>query len=63
MKNLNKELKKLLIVLGLYSLADGIFYIFQELWMIENHLSISTISTVFSLCSILSVSVIFLSSI
>lgn len=62
MKKMNKELKQLLIILGLYSLADGIFYIFQELWMAENHLSVQTISTVFSLCSILSVSVIFLSS-
>lgn len=59
---MKKELKRLLIVLGLYSLSSGIFYIFQELWMEENHLSVQTISTVFSLCSILSVSVIFLSS-
>lgn len=62
MKIMNKELKRLLIVLGLYSLADGIFYVFQELWMTENNLSVNTISIVFSLCSILSVSVIFLSS-
>lgn len=62
MKKINKELKKLFIILGLYSLADGIFYIFQELWMAENNLSVGTISIVFSLCSILSVSVIFLSS-
>lgn len=62
MKNMNKELKRLLVVLGLYSLAGGTFYIFQELWMEENHLSVGTISTVFSLCSILSVSVIFLYS-
>lgn len=59
---MNKELKRLLIVLGLYSLSGGIFYIFQELWMTENNLSIQTVSTVFSLCSILSISVIFLSS-
>lgn len=62
MKNMNKELKRLLIVLGLYSLAGGTFYIFQELWMAENNLSVGTISTVFSLCSLLSVSVIFLCS-
>lgn len=62
MKKMNRELKRLLIVLGLYSLADGIFYIFQELWMEENNLSVGTISTVFSICSILSVSVIFLCS-
>ena len=62
MKKMNKELRKLLIILGLYSLADGIVYIFQELWMAENNLSVGTISTVFSLCSLLSVSVIFLCS-
>lgn len=59
---MKKELKRLLFVLGLYSLSGGIFYIFQELWMEENNLSVQTISTVFSLCSILSVSVIFLCS-
>lgn len=59
---MKKELKRLLFVLGLYSLSSGIFYIFQELWMEENHLSVQTISTIFSLCSILSVSVIFLCS-
>lgn len=37
---MNKELKRLLIVLGLYSLSGGIFYIFQELWLAENNLSI-----------------------
>lgn len=62
MRKMNKELKKLFLVLGLYSLADGIFYMFQELWMAENNLSVGTISIVFSLCSVLSVSVIFLSS-
>ncbi len=62
MKKMNKELKRLFLVLGLYSFAGGIFYIFQELWMEENNLSVQTISTVFSLCSILSVSAIFLSS-
>lgn len=59
---MNKELKRLFVILGLYSLASGIFYIFQELWMAENGLSVQTISTVFSLCSLLSVSVIFLCS-
>lgn len=59
---MNKELKRLLVILGLYSIASGIFYIFQELWMEENNLSVQTISTIFSLCSILSVSVIFLCS-
>ena len=62
MKKWNKELTRIFIVLGLYSLSSGIFYIFQELWMAENNLSVKTISTVFSICSILSVSVIFLCS-
>lgn len=62
MKNMNNELKRLFIVLGLYSLSGGIFYIFQELWMEENNLSIGTISNVYSLCAILAVSTIFLSS-
>lgn len=59
---LNKELKRLFVILGLYSLSSGVFYIFQELWMAQNRLSVQTIGTVFSLCSILSVSVIFLCS-
>lgn len=59
---MNKEVKKILLVLGLYALSGGIFYNFQELWMAENNLSVKTIGTVFSLCAIISVSVIFLCS-
>lgn len=59
---MNKEIKRILIVLGLYAFAGGLLYNFQELWMQENNLSVTTIGTVFSICSILSVSVIFLCS-
>ena len=59
---MNKDVKKILVVLGLYAFAGGVFYNFQELWMAENNLSINTISTVFSLCALISVSIIFLSS-
>ena len=40
----------------------GIFYNFQELWMAENNLSLRTISIVFSICALLTVSIIFLCS-
>jgi len=59
---MNKEIKKLFIVLFLYSLAGGFFYNFQELWMESNNLSISTIGKVYSICALLSVSIIFLCS-
>ena len=59
---MNKDIKKILIVLALYGLAGGIFYNFQELWLQENNMGISTISTILSLCSLITVSVIFLSS-
>lgn len=59
---MNKEIKKILFVLALYALSGGIFYNFQELWLAENNMSIGTISTVFSLCALITVSVIFLCS-
>lgn len=59
---MNKDIKRILLVLGLYSAAGGLLYSFQELWMQSNNLSISTIGNVYSLCAILSVSVIFLCS-
>lgn len=62
MIEINKDIKKILLVLALYALAGGIFYNFEELWMAQNQLSVKTISIVFSLCSLLSVSVIFLCS-
>ena len=59
---MNKEVKKIFIVLAFYSFACGIFYNFQELWMAENNLSLKTISTVYSICALLTVSIIFLCS-
>lgn len=59
---MNKDIKKLLLVLVFFAFADGIFYNFEELWMASNNLSINTISTVLSLCALISLSVIFLSS-
>lgn len=59
---MTKEAKKIFIVLGLFALSGGIFYNFQELWMSSNNLSIKTISVVFSLCALLTVSVTFLCS-
>jgi hypothetical protein len=59
---MNKEIKRLFIVLGLFAFSGGLFYNFQELWMASNSLSIKTISIVFSLCALISVSVIFLLS-
>lgn len=59
---MNKDIKKIFIVLIFYALAGGIFYNFQELWMAENNLSIQTIGIIYSLCALLSVSTIFLCS-
>ena len=59
---MNKDVKKIFIVLAFYALSGGIFYNFQELWMADNHLSTQTIGIVFSLCALLSVSTIFLCS-
>ena len=59
---MNKDIKKLLIVLSLFSLSGGVFYNFWELWLADNNMSISTISTISSLSALITVSVIFLSS-
>jgi len=59
---MNKEIKKIFLVLGLYAFAGGIFYNFQELWMLNNNLSVKTIGIVSSLCALITVSVIFLCS-
>lgn len=59
---MNKDIKKIFVVLAFYALSGGIFYNFQELWMAHNNLSTQTIGIVFSLCALLSVSVIFLCS-
>lgn len=57
---MNKEIKKIFLVLICYSLAGGVFYSFQELWLADNNLSTKTIGIVYSLCALLSVSTIFL---
>jgi len=59
---MNKEVKKIFLVLAFYALSGGIFYNFQELWMADNNLSTQTIGIVYSLCALLSVSTIFLCS-
>ena len=59
---MNKDIKKLLIIVVLYAFSGGIFYNFEELWLQENNMSVNTISTVLSLCALVTVSVIFLSS-
>lgn len=59
---MNKDVKKIFLVLAFYALSGGIFYNFQELWMADNNLSTQTIGIVYSLCALLSVSTIFLCS-
>ncbi len=59
---MNKDLKKIFIVLALYSLSGGIFYNFQEIWMGENFLSVKTIGSVFSICALLTISMLFICS-
>lgn len=59
---MNKDMKKILLVLALFSLSGGIFYNFEQLWMQENALSVKTISTVFSLASIITIATLFICS-
>lgn len=59
---MNKDTKRILLVLAFYSLASGLFYNFEELWMLDNSLSLGTISTIFSLAALLTISVLFLCS-
>ena len=59
---MNKEIKKIFLVLLFFSLSGGIYYSFQELWLSGNNLSTKTIGIVYSLCALLSVSTIFLCS-
>ena len=59
---MNKEIKKIFIILALYSFAGGLFYYFQEFWMASNNLSAKTIGIILSLCSLITCSVIFLCS-
>ena len=59
---MNKDIKKIFIVLAIYALSGGIFYNFQELWLADNNLTTKTIGIVYSLCALISVSTIFLCS-
>ncbi|MBQ4583759.1 MAG: hypothetical protein IJA94_02605 [Bacilli bacterium] len=59
---MNKQVKLILLSYIFFSLSCGIFYNFQELWMASNGLSLKTIGIVYSLCALLSVSIIFLFS-
>lgn len=59
---MNKDVKKILIMLVFYSLSAGMLYNFQELWMTTNNLTVKTISVVYSLCALLTVSTIFICS-
>lgn len=54
-----KDIRKIFIAISLIAFAFGLFFNYQELWMKENGLSVKTISTVFSLCSLLTVSTLF----
>lgn len=58
----NKELRKLFLVLIFFSLAGGIYYNFQEVWLAENGMSVNTISIIYSLCALFTVTTIFLCS-
>lgn len=59
---MNKEVKRIFVVLFFYALSGGVFYNFQELWMVGNSLSTKSIGIVLSLCALLTVSTIFLCS-
>ena len=59
---MNKDVKKLLVMFAFYSLSSGMLYNFQELWMGTNELSINSISLVYSICALLTVSTIFICS-
>ena len=59
---MKKDLRKIFIVLILFALGEGLFYNFLELWMQDNNLSVKTVSTIFSICSLIAVLSIFLFS-
>ena len=59
---MNKDVKKILIMLAFYALSAGMLYNFQELWMGSNELSVKTISIVYSICALITVSIIFICS-
>ena len=57
-----KDMILLFVFLALVSLCDAFFYNFQELWMTSNNFSLKTISIIYSICSLVTVSTIFLCS-
>ncbi len=59
---MKRDLRNIFIVLVLFGFGEGIFYNFLELWMQDNALSVKTVSTIFSLCSLIAVLFIFLFS-
>ena len=62
MKETNKKLFLLFLVIAIFGFGEGFFYNFLELWMQDNNLSVKTVSTILSLCSLIAVLSIFLFS-
>ena len=62
MKETNKKLFLLFLVIAIFGFGEGFFYNFEELWFKDNNLTIKTISIITSLCSLVSVLFIFLFS-
>lgn len=59
---MNKDVKKILIVVALYGLANGLFYNFQQLWLLDNGMSVKSISIIITLSSLIAVPTIFVCS-
>lgn len=59
---MKKELIKIFLVLIIYALSAGIFLNFQELWLQENNLAVSTIGIITSGALFISIGVIFIFS-
>lgn len=57
---MKKEIRNLFLIIILYGLACGLSQNFQELWLIQNNLTTTSVSNVYSLCALITVSVIFL---
>ncbi len=59
---MNKNIKKLFILIIFFAIAEGMFYNLLELWIQNNNMTITTTSRVLSLSALITVSVIFLCS-
>ncbi len=59
---MNKDIKKILGVLAIFSLAGAFMYSYQEMWLLSNGLSVSTISTIFAIASFITISVLYICS-